>query len=72
MTDKRTVVINIAILLSKAADHQTTATQLLKNAADLLMELDDKLRKPELEIVKNPIAESLAKGVNPGEENERE
>jgi len=52
-TDKRTAIINIAIEVAKAADHMKIATQLLKSTADRLLELDNELRKPKMEIVKD-------------------
>jgi len=51
--DKRTAIINIAIEVAKAADHMKLATQLLKSTADRLLELDNELRKPKLEIIKD-------------------
>jgi len=51
--DKRMTIINIAIEVAKAADHMKIATQLLKSTADRLLELDNELRKPKLEIIKD-------------------
>ena len=62
MTDKRTIIINVAIEVAKAADHMNIATQLLKSTADRLLELDNEMRKPTLQVV-NPIAEALTDGI---------
>ncbi len=51
--DKRTAIINIAIEISKAVNHITQATILLEKTAYRLTDLDNELRKPELEIVKD-------------------
>ena len=51
--DKRTTVINIAIEVARAVDHMTQATQTLQKTAQRLQDLDNELRKPELEIVKD-------------------
>ena len=51
--DKRIEIINIAIEIAKAVDHMTKATQLLEKTAYRLTDLDNELRKPELEIVKD-------------------
>ena len=51
--DKRTAIINVAIEVAKAVDHMTKATQLLEKTAHRLTDLDNELRKPELEIVKD-------------------
>ena len=52
-SDKRTAILNIAIEVAKAVNHMTQATQVLKSTADRLTDLDNELRKPELEIVKD-------------------
>jgi len=52
-TDKRKAIINIAIEISKAVNHLTQATQLLEKTAYRLTDLDNELKKPGLEIVKD-------------------
>ena len=49
--DKRALVLNMAIDISKAVNHLTQATILLEKTAYKLTDLDNELRKPELEIV---------------------
>jgi len=51
--EKRTAVINIAIEIAKAVNHLTQATKLLEKTAYRLTDLDNELRKPDLEIVKD-------------------
>jgi len=53
MIDKRTEIINIAIEISKAVNHLTQATQLPEKTAYRLTDLDNELRRLELEIVKD-------------------
>ena len=62
MNDKRTIVINLAIDINKAVSHMTIATQLLDSVAGRLIDLDNEIRKPTLQVV-NTIADALAKGV---------
>ena len=58
MTDleMQTLCLNVIKSLEVAAKAQ-------KYAGDLVFKLQKEIGKPKMEIVKNPIAESLAKGI---------
>jgi len=51
--DKRTEIINMAIEIARVTDHLTQATEILTKTAYRLQDLDNELRKPGLEIVKD-------------------